>query len=213
MSEVGSVSIAQYASDEFIEKKSRFIGHIAPIANEEEAFSFVEKIREQHRNATHNCYAWIAGENDCYQRSSDAGEPAGTAGRPILEALKREDLHDVVLVVTRYFGGILLGAGGLTRAYAKAAQLAIAAADKIRRVVAGQYALTFDYALLGKVESCLRAANICVQNKLYAQEVCFILAVQEPDLSSLAQQLADLSAGAIHMQDLGEKIVLQQPVE
>ena len=122
------ITVADYASAEFTEKKSRFIGHIAPAGDEKEAQQFLERIRAEHKAANHNCYAWVCGENDSQQRSSDMGEPSGTAGRPILEAIKRADLHNTAVVVTRYFGGILLGAGGLTRAYSRAARDALAAA-------------------------------------------------------------------------------------
>lgn len=206
-------TVATYAVDEFIEKKSRFIAHIAPAADEECARAFVDSIVAEHRAATHNCYAWVCGDNDRWQRSSDDGEPAGTAGRPILEAIKRSDLHNTVIVVTRYFGGILLGAGGLTRAYAKAAQLAINAAQLVQCIRAYRYAATFDYSWLGKVDSCLRQSGIEPDNRLFADQVCLVFAATEEQYAVLRKNLIDISGGRIHLQDLGEETVLTLPVE
>ena len=206
------ITVAEYASAEFIEKKSRFIGHIAPAADEKEAQRFLERIRSEHKAANHNCYAWVCGENDSQQRSSDMGEPSGTAGRPILEAIKRADLHNTVVVVTRYFGGVLLGAGGLTRAYGKGAQLAIEAARKVRRLPGRRCALSFDYAQLGRVETFLQQQKCCVENKIYAQEVCFICLVEESRAAELETALADVVGGALHWQDLGEAVEIEQPL-
>ena len=212
MSEQGLITVAGYAAAEFTEKKSRFIGHVAPAADEKEAQQFLERIRAEHKAANHNCYARVCGENDSQQRSSDMGEPSGTAGRPILEAIKRAGLHNTVVVVTRYFGGILLGAGGLTRAYGKGAQLAIEAAQKVRRLPGRRCALSFDYGLLGRVETFLQQHNCCVENKVYAEQVCFICLLEEGRLPELERALADLTNGALHWQDLGERAELEQPV-
>ncbi len=206
------ITVAGYASAEFIEKKSRFIGHVAPATDEKEAQRFLERIRSEHKAANHNCYAWVCGENDSQQRSSDMGEPSGTAGRPILEAIKRADLHNTVVVVTRYFGGILLGAGGLTRAYGKGAQLAIEAAQKVRKLPGRRCALSFDYGLLGRVETFLQQQKCCVENKVYAEQVCFICLLEEKRLEELKAALGDISNGALHWQDLGETADIDQPV-
>lgn len=212
MAELPQITVAAYAADEFIEKKSRFIGHIAPAEDERQALALLEQVRGAHRTANHHCYAWICGRHDEFQRSADAGEPAGTAGRPILEAIKRAELHNTVIVVTRYFGGVLLGAGGLTRAYGKAAQLAIAAAERVLRVPAGRFALTFDYAQLGRVESFLQQNNFVVENKLYAEQVCFLCLIEDGRVAAAEQALADLSGGSLRWQDLGERALLDQPV-
>lgn len=206
------ITVAGYACDEFIEKKSRFIGHIAPVSTEEEAFDFLARIRSEQKGATHNCYAWQIGDQDQFQRSADAGEPAGTAGRPILEAIKRADLHNTIIVVTRYFGGILLGAGGLTRAYSKSAVLAIGAAQRIARIPASQIMLTFDYGLLGKVESYLAQQGLPVADKVYAEQVCFICNVEKPQVQPLADALTDLSGGSIRWQELDSQVFLDRPL-
>lgn len=203
---MGLLTVLDYACSEFQEKKSRFIGHIAPAANEEEAMAFLSRIRAEHPSARHNCYAWICGENDRWQRSSDAGEPAGTAGRPILEAIKHRDLHNVAIVVTRYFGGILLGAGGLTRAYSKAAVMAIDCCSLVEKVPAQKLAVTFDYTLLGKMDAFFMNNGITVEDKVYGSEVCYICLVETEAVASLPQALADLSGGNARIQCLEDNV-------
>lgn len=207
------VSVAGYASAEFIEKKSRFIGHISPAATEEEAFSFLNQIRAEHKGATHNCYAWQIGEQDQFQRSADAGEPAGTAGRPILEAIKRADLHNTIIVVTRYFGGILLGSGGLTRAYGKSAALAIDAAQRVAQVPACRVVFFFDYGLLGKVESFLAQQDLVIEDKTYAEQVCFLCIVEKSAFSQIKKSMIELSSGTMRWQELEGDVILNQPIE
>ena len=129
---------------EISEKKSRFIAHIAPAQTEEEAQAFIEKIKKQYWDARHNCWAYIIGQNKNIQRYSDDGEPQGTAGIPILEVIKKNDLTDCAVVVTRYFGGILLGAAGLTRAYTKGAVIAINAAGTVEKVLGLRIAIDVD---------------------------------------------------------------------
>ncbi|MDO4581246.1 MAG: YigZ family protein [Bacillota bacterium] len=203
------ITVAGYATAQFIEKKSRFIGHIAPVADEAQAQAFIERIRAEHREANHNVYAWLIGEQAQFQRSSDDGEPSGSAGRPVLEALKRSGLQDAAVVVTRYFGGILLGAGGLARAYGKGAQLAIEAARRVKRSEAGRYALDFDYTLLGRIEPYLFANQLCVENKLYGEKVCFICLLTAAQRAQAETALAELSNGSAHWQDLGETAFIE----
>jgi len=210
MEEVMRITVDGYAEDEFTEKKSRFIGQIMPVRDEEEAFAFLEQVRKKHRGARHNCYAWVAGANDEMQRSSDDGEPAGTAGRPILEALKRAELHDAMIVVTRYFGGILLGAGGLTRAYAKAAQCAVEAAGLVSVTMAKRYALNFAYPFIGKVENLLAEFDICVENKIYAEQVSFLCLIEEAQYHPLQKMLSECSGGSLRLQDLGEQVEMHK---
>lgn len=119
---------------EIVEKKSRFIATVQPVHSEEEALAFIEKLKKQYWNATHNCFAYVIGERFQTQRCSDDGEPQGTAGKPMLDVLLGEEIHDVVVVVTRYFGGTLLGTGGLVRAYSKAVQEGLAASKIITKM-------------------------------------------------------------------------------
>lgn len=149
-------TVRQFGSKEIVIKKSRFIGYGKPVANEEEAIAFIEEIKKQHWNATHNCSAYVIGERDEIQKASDDGEPSGTAGKPILEVIKNQGLKNTAIVVTRYFGGILLGAGGLIRAYSDGAVAAIEAADAIVKMLHQEVFVEIDYTWLGKLENELR---------------------------------------------------------
>ena len=204
------LTISSPAIAEFTEKKSRFIGQIAPADDEDSAKRFVEDIRRQQKGARHNVYAWIAGDQNQFMRSSDDGEPAGTGGRPVLESIKQAGLHNVVLVVTRYFGGILLGAGGLTRAYARAAQLAIDDAAKIYRIPAAKYALTVDYPLLSKTETLLASAGAQIKDRIYGEQVYLIYAVAAAEAQPLLKQLQEISLGSASWQELDEATYLEQ---
>ena len=144
--------IKEYTETSFIERKSRFISYTMPVYTEDEAISFLNSIRKKHYDATHNCYAYILGENSEIQRSSDDGEPSGTAGIPILEVLKKENLTNTIVVVTRYFGGIMLGAGGLIRAYTEGAAQVIKASGIIEVKPYAKYIVKTGYSFLGKIQ-------------------------------------------------------------
>src|SRR5689334_17115243 len=152
-------------------KKSRFIGYASPASTEEVAMLFIEKIRKKHFDANHNCFAYQFGLDSPIQKASDDGEPSGTAGRPILEVLKKEGLTNVVVVVTRYFGGTLLGAGGLVRAYGQAATGAVHVAEIVTRSLFQTLAVKVDYPYLGKVENETLQAGYYIDRLDYAQEV------------------------------------------
>lgn len=145
---------------ELIEKKSRFIGRCFPVSTEEEALAHLATVRKQHYDATHNCYAYAVGERGDIARFSDDGEPGGTAGLPMMEVLKKREVTFALVTVTRYFGGILLGAGGLVRAYSKAAAEALSAAGLVRRRQTPLFSLDVPYPLWGSVESFLRAQGV-----------------------------------------------------
>ena len=142
------ITIREYGEDSFIEKKSEFIGYAKRVENEEEAKAFVAEIKSKHKQARHNCWAYVIGENMGIQRYSDDGEPQGTAGIPILEVMKKSDITDCAVVVTRYFGGILLGAGGLTRAYTKGASIALKAGGVVEKVQGVKVSLHLDYDMV-----------------------------------------------------------------
>lgn len=144
--------LKKYADTYFIEKKSKFLSYAQPVYSEEEALQFLSIIRKKHYDATHNCYAYIIGETMNIQRSSDDGEPSGTAGVPILEVLKKERITNSIIIVTRYFGGILLGAGGLIRAYTEGASSGIKAAGVVRVQPFSIYEITAEYSYLNKLQ-------------------------------------------------------------
>ncbi|HEX2945087.1 MAG TPA: YigZ family protein [Clostridia bacterium] len=165
------LTVSREASAEFEEKKSRFIATVRPVACEEEAHGFVEALRSKYWNATHNVYAYyICGENT-QQKFSDDGEPSGTAGLPVLEAIRKLDAEDVAVVVTRYFGGTLLGASGLVRAYGKSATLGLEAAGIVKRQLCIEAGIAMDYSLLGKLQALAASKGYRVKDTIYAQDV------------------------------------------
>ncbi len=156
---------------EITEKKSRFIAAVQPVTTPEEALAFVAEKKKEYWDARHNCYAYVTGARQEQMRCSDDGEPSGTAGRPILDVLLREEIHDAVIVVTRYFGGVLLGTGGLVRAYQKAAAEALAAAEILSWREGKSLAVETDYQDYGKVEYILRELGIPVEGTDFQQQV------------------------------------------
>ena len=186
------VTIVAPAQDDFFEKKSQFIGHIAPVSSEEEALAFLSQVRAQHREARHNCYAFRL-ENGV-KRCSDAGEPQGTAGVPMLEVLEREGLSDVVVVVTRYFGGILLGAGGLVRAYAHAAKLAVDAAQRQVMSPAVTLRLELDYNQYGRVQQLLGRYTHQLLSSDFGSQVSLRLLLLASQEAQLCEELRELTA-------------------
>ena len=192
----GYRTIEAPARDEFTERRSRFIGHIAPVATDEEAVAFVNAIREQHREATHNVYAYVL-RQDQLTRFSDDGEPQGTAGKPVLEVVLREGLVDVAVVVTRYFGGILLGAGGLVRAYAQGAKTAIDAARVLNMQPAALVELDMGYDFYGKATYILPQYEVQVTDSRFEEGVRLQLLCKTSRLAALTHQLRELSAGTV----------------
>ena len=189
-------TIAAPAEDEFIEKKSRFIGYIAPVTTEQEAAAFIESVRTRHREARHNCYAYRLRQNNL-ARFSDDGEPSGTAGRPILEVLQREDLTDVCVVVTRYFGGILLGAGGLVRAYTQGAVVALKAAQVVEMLPSCQYLCEVAYPLWDKVQYALKSLPVQLLSSEFTTAVGFTLLIRQTDAQSVLDTLTRVTDGRI----------------
>lgn len=198
-------TIYDYGEDEYIVKKSRFIGYARPIKNEEEALEFIEKISKHHYDATHNVYAYVLGKDSNVQRFSDDGEPSGTAGIPVLEVLKKENLRNVVVVVTRYFGGIKLGGGGLIRAYTKGAKIAIDAAKVVDMVLHKKIQFNIDYDLYGKLENYLINNNLKAENINYGKDVEVIIYISFEFLNYFKKYLIDITSGDIEIKDLGSR--------
>ncbi|WCM62628.1 YigZ family protein [Paenibacillus polymyxa] len=180
---------------EIVIRKSRFIGYIQPVQTEEEAVAFIERIKKEHWNATHNCSAYMIGERDEIQKQSDDGEPSGTAGKPILEVIRNQKLKNVAIVVTRYFGGILLGAGGLIRAYSDGAVAAIEAGDAITRVLHREVFVELDYTWLGKVENELRNRSIRTGETMFTDKVTLTCLPLAGDAESFSNWITDLTQG------------------
>ena len=190
--------------------KSKFLAHVRHVETEEAARDFVLLIRKKYFDATHNCSAWILGERGDKQKSNDDGEPGGTAGNPILETIKKNELTDCAIVVTRYFGGIKLGAGGLIRAYSHTAALGIANSKLVRMTTFKRISLTLEYNFLATVENYLRNKKIRVANTDYADVVTQELLLLPEQVESFLLELNDLTAANFLHEELGEVLI---PVE
>lgn len=189
------VTIAQRAEDDFFERKSQFIGYIAPVSSEEEALAFLAEIRAKHRDARHNCFAYIL--QNGVKRASDDGEPQGTAGVPIMEVVEREGLTDVIVVVTRYFGGILLGAGGLVRAYAHAAKLAVDAAQRKVMSPAVLVEMQMDYNQYGRINNVLSKYTAIIQDTAFTDMVTMRILFIERDVEAFRAELTEMTAATV----------------
>lgn len=186
---------------EIIIKRSRFIGQALPVRSEAEARSAIEQIRAAHRDASHHCFAYKVGE---VQRLSDDGEPGGTAGRPIYEVLERQGLSDALVVVTRHFGGILLGAGGLVRAYSQSAAAAVEAAGVARGENAVELRLSLEYSLLGRVQHLLEQRGGLKLSMDFTSEVVLTCRLHSDQADGFAADLAEASAGRVQVERLRE---------
>ncbi|MDY5731025.1 MAG: YigZ family protein [Eubacteriales bacterium] len=188
-------TLKESANDEFIVQKSRFIGYASPCQNEEEAKAFIAQIKSKHKDATHNCSAYIIGENAEIMRYSDDGEPSGTAGIPMLEMLKQMQLVNCVVVVTRYFGGILLGAGGLIRAYRKGANIAVKASQVVCMESTFTCIVKIDYALWARLEKKLETLPLLLSHIEYSDCVRLELHIKQEDLEATKQSILDFTEG------------------
>lgn len=180
-------TVRNEAVAEFEEKKSVFIGHVKRVHTEEEAKEFINKVKGQHKEARHNVYAYAIGVNKGIQRYSDDGEPQGTGGIPVLEVLKKSDLTDIVVVVTRYFGGVLLGTGGLARAYSKGASLAIGESGVVEKVLGVPLRITIDYELLGKIQYVCSTNQWHIEDTVYTDKVEILMYCE----STMIKQISD----------------------
>ena len=182
-------------SGEIVEKKSRFIADIRPVSTEEEALAFIEEIRKKYWDARHHCYAYILGERGQYSRCSDDGEPSQTAGRPMLDVLAGEELTDVCAVVTRYFGGTLLGTGGLVRAYSGAVKEGISHCVLMEKRLGKKLSVTVDYADVGKVQYLAAQARIDTLDTVYEADVRFQFLVPIAQEEEFRKKLTEGTAG------------------
>ena len=187
---------------EFVEKRSRFIGQIWPVSTEEEAQAHIKATKSQYYDARHNCWCYLIGDN--IVRYSDDGEPQGTAGQPMLKVFQRENVTNVCCVVTRYFGGILLGTGGLTRAYSRSAKETLSAAGAATMGLWRQVRLHCPYPLLERVKLEIGTWGGLIDNTEYGAEVTVTASMPEDGAERLQDRLTELSAGGIILQVLGE---------
>ena len=196
-------TVACEASAEFIEKKSRFIGYIKPVKEEEEATSFINDIKSRHYDATHNVYAYILRNNN-YKRYSDDGEPQGTAGLPVLDVLQKEGLSDVAVVVTRYFGGTLLGAGGLVRAYTKGAKIAVDAAGIVVMKKAHILRVSIPYTLLSSLQKEITSRGGKILEADYTDSVSIKFSLPLNEINRMNMVITEMSGGQIEAEIVGE---------
>jgi len=197
------ITIKAPCSHSFTEKRSEFIAHLCPVETNDEAVAFINKIKEQHRKARHNVYAYIL-QNDNITRYSDDGEPQGTAGVPVLDVLQKNNLTDICCVVTRYFGGILLGGGGLVRAYSHSTALAVEEAEILRMYSCAKLKLTIPYDLYGKITYILPDYEIKQLETDYANDVTMTVCVKTEHEKPFTDKLIDVTFGKIQIERLDE---------
>ena len=192
-------TLLRSASDEFVVNKSRFIGYASPVRDEAGALAFLEEIRRKHRDATHNCYAYTLGANMGVMRYSDDGEPGGTAGLPMMEVIKKRAVCDCCVVVTRYFGGVLLGAGGLVRAYSHGCSVALEAAKIVVMEESEQLLCEVAYPLWDRVQHALKSLPVQLLSSEFTSAVTFTLLVRLTDSESVQRELTRLTDGRVEI--------------
>ena len=185
---------------EIIEKKSRFIATVRPVKTEEEAIAFIESMKKKYWNATHNCSAYVIGEHFQVQRCSDDGEPSGTAGKPMLDVLLGEEIHDVVVVVTRYFGGTLLGTGGLVRAYSGSTKAGLSASKVITKLHGRKLTVQTDYTGLGKIQYILGQRGLTILNSVYTDKVELEILLPEAEIPGVIAEIREGTNGQAVME-------------
>ena len=191
------------SESEFVEKRSRFISHLWPVETEEEAQAHIREMKSKYYDARHNCWCYLLGQNT--MRYSDDGEPQGTAGQPMLKVFERENVTNVCCVVTRYFGGILLGAGGLTRAYSKGAKDALVAAGAATMGLWAQVAVPCTYALFERVKLEIAALGGVIDDTDYGVYICLYVSMMSDTVEQLQKRLTELSSGSLKLEVLGEE--------
>lgn len=197
-------TVAEEATAEFTEKRSRFIAQVAPVQNEAEALAFLESVRTKHREARHNVYAYICRENNI-SRYSDDGEPSGTAGLPVMNVLTKQGLTDVCVVVTRYFGGILLGAGGLARAYGKSAADGVLAAGICDMIYSEVLSVTVEYPLLGKIQHMLGEKDFQILDTVFGAMPTLTVCTESARSEALVQALTNVTGGKLDLHSIGAR--------
>lgn len=200
-------TIKGFGESEIILSKSRFLTYVNRAETEKEALLFIDKIKKLHPSATHNCSCYLIGENDNIQKANDDGEPSGTAGVPMLEVLKKQGLKDTVVVVTRYFGGIKLGGGGLIRAYGKATTEGIDAAQVVLRKLHHLMKVSIDYNWLGKVENEVRGSQYALRDIQYTENVDVFVYVLNDEISTFTDWMTELTNGQAKIQSIEQLFI------
>lgn len=194
-------AVYQGGEGEIVEKKSRFIATVIPAGSEEEVLAFIESIRKKYWDARHHCFAYVIGERNELQRCSDDGEPSGTAGKPMLEVLLGEEIHNVAVVVTRYFGGTLLGTGGLVRAYSAATKQGLASSVIITKILGVKLCILTDYTGLGKIQYILGQRGLQILDSVYTDKVELEALIPEDELAAVKAEITEGTNGQAMMQE------------
>lgn len=189
-----------------IEKKSKFIANVCPAENETKAIEFVNKIRSKYPDATHNVYAYVIDENNIF-RYSDDGEPSGTAGMPVLDVMRKADIVDTVIVVTRYFGGTLLGTGGLVHTYGASAKQGLVDAEIIERIMCDIVSVKTDYTLSGKIQHKISTDGLMLEDTVYSDNVEFLICSALEDTERLVSEITDLTNGTAECKITDKKYI------
>lgn len=187
-------TVKKYAKAELVEKKSKFYASVKPCESEEEALEFLKSVKSEYPDANHHVYAYIIDENNIY-RYSDDGEPGGTAGMPVLDTIRKEGLVDVCVVVTRYFGGTLLGTGGLVHAYGSTARLGLIDAGIITRALCNIVSVKVDYTLVGKIQYKISSENLLLEDTIYSDEVTFYVCCLIENTDKFIKETVDITNG------------------
>lgn len=204
--EMGNYVVALHESQaEIIEKKSRFIATLRPVNSEEEAVAFIDEMKKKYWDARHNCSAFVIGENAGLTRCSDDGEPSGTAGRPMLEVLLGSGVRNIAVVVTRYFGGVLLGTGGLVRAYQSATKEALEQCELAEVIFGSRVEVTVDYTNVGKLQYLLSSYEVDIVESEYGENVRFVIFLREEAAKNICDKIIDETAGKAVVNEMGKE--------
>ncbi|HOA54814.1 MAG: YigZ family protein [Clostridiaceae bacterium] len=205
------LTVSKEAAAEIEEKKSRFIATVRPVSSEQEAQDFINRLKTKYWDATHNVYAYYICAESTLQKFSDDGEPSGTAGLPVLEAIKKLEVQDVAVVVTRYFGGTLLGASGLVRAYGKSAAVGIEAAGIVRKLLCTEVRVTIDYSMLGRIQAAIASRGYSVKDTVYTDNVSMDVYVPVDEFDFFTALITEESNGRADI-SAGEKVYITKEV-
>ena len=197
------ITLRGFGTGEYEEKKSRFVGEAAPVATEAEAMDFIESAKLRHSGASHGAFAYLCGETGLFKKCSDAGEPRGTAGAPILDVIEKSGMSDAVIVVTRYFGGTLLGAAGLIRSYGKAATLAVAESGIVIKSLARRVAFTVELQSVNTVRYMLDKSGYAIESVAYGIDAEIVVISPDAEAGLLRAKITELTAGAVLIEEIG----------
>lgn len=189
-----------------MEKKSKFISNVRPVTSEQEALEFLQAMRSEYSDATHNVYAYVIDENNIF-RYSDDGEPSGTAGMPVLDTIRKEGLVDVAVVVTRYFGGTLLGTGGLVHAYSAAARMGLENSGIVTRTLCDIVSAKVDYTMVGKMQHLIATNGYILEDTIYDREVEFIVCLKAEQVKRFYDSVTEISCGRAIIRDVDKKYI------